>query len=166
MRKPFRKSPFIKSSHRFFTHTAVSDIQIQVKSKRPPNGYSYIGEINNHSICIKFSQIPNNSGSGSNLTNKLSLGPPPIPPRPNSQVMTNQNDPFSSIEQDFVHVKISPSNEFANSNNNEFYNTNRSIQSNHSHTGFNPLQGVPFEINPVYDTFKANRFLTELIVSF
>lgn len=147
----------IKVAHRFYTPTAVSDIIILVRSKRPPIGYTFIGEINNHTICVKFSPatkqqttIPS-SMSTNNLPTPSSLYPqqlqaPPVPPRPNSIA----NLSVASLEQTYVHID-------SNSTNNDYSNTIRSYQTQNSHTTYNPLQGVPFEINPIYNAYKAKE---------
>ncbi|RNA00748.1 multivesicular body subunit 12B-like [Brachionus plicatilis] len=137
----------IKVSQRFYTPTAVSDLIILIKNKRPPTGYSYIGEINGQSICIKFSQIPNNSPTFRGQSKPV--GPPPVPPRP------YQTQPFSpdTIENDYVHIM--GQNELPNAiYNNQQFNTNRSMSSNQNSLNVNPLHGVPFEINPVYQSLK------------
>ncbi len=139
---------------------AVSDIIILVKNKRAPSGYSYIGEINNHIICVKFSPIPTSTQkpsipAHSHSSNQLVSGyasannTPPIPPRPAS---FTQN--MASIEQSFVHV-LKPGSETPTTP--DFYNN--TIQRAHSLTtnAYNPLQGVPFELNPIYDLKRPNK---------
>lgn len=133
---------------------AVSDIIILIKSKRPPNGYTYIGEINNHTICVKFSPIPTgkpNVPSHSQSSNQVSSmgNVPPIPPRPASFNMT-------ALEQSFVHVDKYPKPEVQPNESNDFYNTmsrNQSVMNN----VYNPLQGVPFELNPIYDLKNSKK---------
>lgn len=132
---------------------------ILVKNKRPPTGYSYIGEVNSHSICIKFSQIPDNSPSHRNKIK--SADPPPIPPRPYQNQSLNQD----SIENDYIHIN---SNEQPSEQNHNF-NTIRSTSSNQNSLNSNPLQGVPFEINPIYQSLaNAGRkgILIVIIVFF
>ncbi len=147
---------------------AVSDIIILTKSKRAPMGYSYLGEINNQSVCIKYSSIPQTGSSGqarlppsvstNSFTNSSSPAPP-VPPRPSSFVNMNPNmsSEILSIEQTYVHVNSHPHSANSMSPTNHGYNTTqRAYQTQISHV-YNPLQGVPFEINPVYsanDTAK------------
>ncbi len=144
-------------SHRYFTQVAVSDIIILMKSKRAPVGYSYIGEINNQSICIKFSSIPNNSSTNNSPNNQVQSIPPPIPPRP-TFVPQGADD---SIEQSYVHVNLN-SDTTMNGAHTEIH-MNRLYVSQNSHSIYNPLQGVPFEINPVYQSLNTKH--EELIVS-
>jgi len=152
----------IKVSGRFFTSMAVSDIIILVKSKRPPNGYTYIGDINNHTICVKFSAIPSGKPSlppHSQSSNQVasSGNVPPIPPRPASFNM-------SALEQSFVHVDKYPKPYEVQPNDIDFYNT-MSINSSITNTVYNPLQGVPFELNPIYalnNSKKANLGANQL----
>jgi hypothetical protein len=129
-------------------------------------GYSYLGEINNQSICIKYSSIPQTGGSTKlppsvsmnsfNNSNNNSSPAPPVPPRPSSFVNMNPSD-ILSIEQTYVHVNNHPHSANSMSPTNHGYNTTqRAYQTQISHV-YNPLQGVPFEINPVYsanDTAK------------
>ena len=133
-------------------------------------GYSYLGEINNQSICIKYSSIPQTGSSAAqaNLPSSISNqnlnafnnqynnnGPaPPVPPRPTSYSNMNPNtsNDILSIEQTFVHVNNRPHSVHSMSPTNQGYNTaQRAYQTQLSHA-YNPLQGVPFEINPVYST--------------
>lgn len=153
--KAFQKKVLcIKVSQRYYTQTAVSDIIILIKNKRPPGGYSYIGEINGQSICIKFSQIPKNSPSSANL-NKQAV-PPPIPPRPFTSQAFGQD---TLVENNFVHVSW-PTPEFNSAKQtNEVIDTNQYIQSNN-----NPLHGVPFEINPIYHSLKSNVSSSQILV--
>ncbi len=136
---------------------AVSDIIILVKSKRPPAGYSFIGEINNHTICVKFSPIPTSAQKPSMPVHSLSSNQlvsgnasvnNGIPPRPAS---FNQN--MDAIEQSFVHVLKPDSNTPTTP---DYYNT---TQRSHNLTTqmYNPLQGVPFELNPVYDLKRPSN---------
>lgn len=171
--KSFQKKVLcIKVSHRFFTSMAVSDIIVLLKGKRPPTGYTFIGEINNHSICIKISRIPNNNqqqGSQqkqpsmpANSTSYNQFPPssntytPPIPPRP---VSYSQN--MNSIEQGYVYVdnnnSVTP-NTSDPTTSTDFYST---IQRGSSLNAgvYNPLQGVPFELNPIYDLRPGNSGL-------
>ena len=146
-------------AQRFFTSMAVSDIIILIRSKRPPPGYSFIGEINNHTICVKFSPIPNakqmTSPSSYNqiASSSSSRIVPPLPPRPNS--MSNN---LSSLEQSYVHVN-SPSEVVVTPNgSNDFYNSlSRNGYQNHHHNVYNPLQGVPFELNPMYNLKRTHN---------
>jgi hypothetical protein len=156
--KAFQKKVLcIKVSHRYFTQVAVSDIIILMKSKRAPVGYSYIGEINNQSICIKFSPIPNNTSSNSSPNNQVQSIPPPIPPRP-TFVPQAVDD---SLEQSYVHVNV---DSFATTNGaNADIHMNRLYVAQNSHSIYNPLQGVPFEINPIYQGLSSKQ--EELIVS-
>lgn len=169
--KSFQKKVLcIKIAHRFFTHTAVSDIIILVRTKRPPTGYSFIGEINNHTICVKFSPIQNTKSQPPQLpmsmsTNNLPyplgyVAPPPIPPRPMS-VGQNLSDRLSSATLDQGYVLIdSNSNEQQRSSvtpNSDLTNTLQRYQTQISHHNYNPLQGVPFEINPIYDSVRSRE---------
>ena len=53
------------------------------------------------------------------------------------------------------------------SSNNQFNANQRVYQSQSSHNAaFNPLQGVPFEINPIYDSIKSKSGQDELYVRF
>lgn len=142
--KAFQKKVLcIKVSQRYYTQRAVSDLIILVKNKRPPTGYSYIGEINGHSICIKFSQIPDNSPS-----HRAKFNPPPIPPRP------YQNQPLNQelIENDYIHINLNENPSQVQQNHN--FNTIRSTSSNQNSLNSNPLEGVPFEINPIYHSLS------------
>lgn len=155
----------IKVSHRFFTSTAVSDIIILVKSKRPPPGYSFIGEINNHIICVKFSLIPKQTSQppqqqAMHLSQSTQDMIPPsyphqsIPPRPMSY---SQN---LNVEDGFIHVRPSPEppvNSVVGASN-DFYNTVQRA-TNLSQAVYNPLSGVPFEVNPMYDSGKKFKLL-------
>jgi len=162
--KSFQKKVLcIKTSHRFFTHTAVSDIIILVRTKRPPLGYSFIGEINNHTICVKFSPIQNIKTQPPSLpmsmsTNNLPypIPAPPIPPRPIS-VGQNLNDRFSSatIDQSYVFIESGTNEQHRSVN--DSTNTLQRHQSQTSHINYNPLQGVPFEINPIYDSIRSRE---------
>ena len=118
-------------------------------------GYSYLGEINNQSICIKYSSIPQTGSSTAqaNLPSSISnhnmnafnthynnnSTAPPVPPRPvsYSNMNSNTSNDILSIEQTFVHVNNLPHSVHSMSPTNQ---------------GYNPLQGVPFEINPIYST--------------
>lgn len=131
---------------------AVSDIIVLVKSKRPPSGYSFIGEINNHTICVKFSPIPKTVNPSvpthsysSNQIAGMAANTPPIPPRPAS---FNQN--MASIEQSYIHVRPSPDIPAAREETPDFYSTSQRGY-NMTHGVYNPLQGVPFELNPIYN---------------
>ncbi|CAF1010783.1 unnamed protein product [Brachionus calyciflorus] len=159
--KAFQKKVLcIKVSQRFFTQTAVSDIIILLKSKRPPFGYSYIGEINGQSICIRFSQIPKNSPTSNQGLRQLI--PPPIPPRPNSSQSNFQD---GIVEKDFVYVATPGIQPEINRTNNFDYpqNTIRSYNSVNSSTNSNPLNGIPFQINPIYDSLRINNNSNEFI---
>jgi len=184
-----KKTVNIKVSHRFYTTTAVSDIVLLVKSRRPPTGYSFIGEINGHAMCIKFSQIPNSSSSsgvtsGVQARNPAAAAtPPPIPPRPYSSAS-------SDFPSDYVNVPRLPptppmfnggSSGFPINNNPNMADLNfvspRAQQAaaaqqtghhhnqyhQHSQMGFNPLQGVPFEINPLYNASLQADIKSDLI---
>jgi hypothetical protein len=121
-----------------------------MKTKRAPPGYSYIGEINYHSVCIKYSQIPN----------AQSIQPPPIPPRPTSIHNKNNN----LVDQDgFVHLD-SPANSRSslNQNNNDAQSSHHQM---HNSATYNPLQGVQFEINPAYNLSKNNNNGDDFTVS-
>lgn len=155
----------IKVSHRFFTSTAVSDIIILVKSKRPPPGYSFIGEINNHIICVKFSLIPKQTAQqqaqpmhSSQSVQEMNPAYPhqPAPPRPSSY---SQN---LNTEDGFVHVRPSPEppvNTVAGGST-DFYSTvQRATSLNQSQAVYNPLSGVPFEVNPMYDCGRKFKLL-------
>jgi ESCRT-I complex subunit MVB12 len=164
--KAFQKKLLsIKVSQRYFTQVAVSDIVILVRSKRAPMGYSYIGEINGHAVCIKYSTIPTTNNNNNNAkippsisnqnfsgspysSNGTATIAPPVPPRPLSYLNTSSNSDLSSLEQSFVYV--SKDNINSNSNPPGYNTAQRSFQSQQSH--YNPLQGVPFEINPLYST--------------
>ena len=165
---------------------AVSDIVVQVRSKRAPMGYSYIGEINNHSLCIKFSTIPASSGahaasgagpnvrippsiSNSNMASmsNVTSPPPPVPPRPlsyvnlNAQTASSNNDSLN-IEQTYVHVN-KPNHAFDPTP--PVLSKNQQVlQTQHSIT-YNPLQGVPFEINPVYSASKTTKAQNDTFVN-
>lgn len=148
--KAFQKKTLcIKVSHRFFTSMAVSDIIILVRNKRPPSGYSFIGEINSHTICVKFSPIPQATNQSipahSHSSSQIAAsGTPPMPPRPAS---LSQN--LSGIEQSYIHV-TRPCPDRPTATTPDFYNSlqrGTSLSSN----AYNPLQGVPFELNPIYD---------------
>lgn len=160
-----KKQLCIKVSHRYFTNMAVSDIIILVKNKRPPSGYSFIGEINNHTLCVKFSAIeskPASNMQSSASSNQIASGGhvpsiPPIPPRPAS---FSQN--IGSIEQSYVHVPRPSSEQPATAHApNDFYSTLQRGQSVASSV-YNPLQGVPFELNPIYDMEKTNNNILDL----
>ena len=154
----------IKVAHRFFTPTAVSDIIILVRSKRPPTGYSFIGEINNHTICVKFSPVTQNANrplapmptsmSTNNMIPFIS-SPPPIPPRPMS-VNQNLSDRLSTTNLDNGYVVVDNERQM-NAHSDYSNNTMRSYQSQNSHQPYNPLQGVPFEINPIYDSMRSKE---------
>ena len=143
-------------------------------------GYSYLGEINNQSICIKYSSIPQTGGSTAqsklppsvsnhnlnsfNSTNNNNSPAPPVPPRPTSFLNMNPNtsNDILSIEQTYVHVNNRP---HSMSPTNQGYNTTqRAYQTQLSHV-YNPLQGVPFEINPVYSTNDSVNSRENLPVS-
>lgn len=145
--KTFQKKVlWIKISYRFFTNTAVDDLIFLAKTKRPPSGYSYIGEINGLLLCIRFAPIPNNdvaSASAQRPEIRPNI-PPPIPPRPGSGALVNgEDDGFIMVNTKTPSPPGQPAQQ-------------RHMQSQHSLTGsssanvYNPLQGVPFEINPAY----------------
>lgn len=164
-----KKTLCMKVSHRYFTKMAVSDIIILVKSKRPPVGYSFIGEINNHTICVKFSAIPNpNEQKQAGPAHSVSahqLSADTGYSRPSSYTPELPR-PFSShMEDGFVHVRPSPEPPIANPGiSADFYN-NTLQRGNSIHTSVhNPLQGIPFELNPIYD-LKNRNFLHELDVN-
>jgi ESCRT-I complex subunit MVB12 len=143
--KAFQKKVLcIKVSHRFFTTTAVSDIILLSKTKRAPMGYNYIGEINNHLICIKFAQIPTGQ--------QASVAAPPIPPRPYS--MTNMQD-----ENGFVIVNPRQPSPPQNGAGQQQQN-----HPQHNAATYNPLSGVPFEINPAYNFENADNRVDDIAV--
>lgn len=183
-----KKTVNIKVSHRYYTTTAVSDIILLVKSKRPPVGYSYIGEINNHAVCIKFSQIPSPTSTTGNANRSSMVAggaqgtPPPIPPRPHSNLNPLGGDPNLN---DYVNVPrlppvppqwshgMGPTNggggfpiADVDSHFNELnFNPHRqSLASTHTQSSMNPLHGVPFQINPVYSSNNDSGIQSELIV--
>lgn len=193
-----KKTVNIKVSHRYYTTTAVSDIILLVKSKRPPVGYSYIGEINNHAVCIKFSQIPSPTSTTGNANRSSMVAgggavgaqgtPPPIPPRPHSNLNPLGGGGGSeTIPNDYVNVPrlppvppqwshgMGPTNGGSgggfpmadvDSHFNELnFNPHRqSLASSHIQAGMNPLHGVPFQINPVYSSNIDSGIQNELIV--
>jgi hypothetical protein len=141
-------------------------------------------------MCIKFSQIPNSSSSsgvtGVQARNPAAAAtPPPIPPRPYSSAS-------SDFPSDYVNVPRLPptppmfnggSSGFPVNNNPNMADLNfvspRAQQEaaaqqtghhhnqyhQHSQMGFNPLQGVPFEINPLYNASLQADIKSDLIVS-
>jgi hypothetical protein len=151
--KSFQKKVLcIKVAHRFFTTTAVSDIILLCKTKRAPTGYNYIGEINNHLLCIKFSQIPTGSSQGPPPP------PPPIPPRPASMA-ANNDDGFVVISRQPSPPSYPPTSVNGHSG-------NLHLQGQVSVNGaYNPLSGVPFEINPAYK-FDNDDQGEDIVVSF
>lgn len=153
----------IKVSHRYFTSMAVSDIIVLVKSKRPPAGYSFIGEINNHIICVKFSAIPSGKQQApqqpphSQSVQQMSTGYPSQlpPPRP----MSYGQNLSTTVEDGFIHVRPSPEPPATPSGSGDFYSS-LTRGSSIVQTAYNPLQGVPFELNPMYDsTNTRNNFM-------
>lgn len=150
----------IKVSHRYFTSMAVSDIVILVKSKRPPAGYSFIGEINNHIICVKFSVIPSSNQQTpkppvhSQSVNQINSGYPSQlpPPRP----MSYSQNLSTTVEDGFIHVRPSPEPPSNPSSSQDFY-SNLTRGTSIVQTAYNPLQGVPFELNPIYDMKNSNK---------
>jgi hypothetical protein len=140
----------IKVAHRFYTTTAVSDIILLCKTKRAPMGYNYIGEINNHLLCIKFSQIPTGSNHGP---------APPIPPRPVS-IATSSSD-----SDGFVHVNRQPSPPTYPPSSVNGHDGNLNLfQSQVSIGGYNPLNGVPFQINPAYKFENSDSQGDDIVV--
>ena len=135
-------------------------------------GYSYIGEINGHSICIKFSQIPDNKSTRipPSISNQQIAynSPPPIPPRPPSMVGTFNDPSIASIEQTYIVVNPPQAphlnRQSTDLNNQQVYNTMQRLQTQHSNNAYNPLHGVPFQINPAY-TNNNRADADELIVS-
>jgi hypothetical protein len=81
--------------------------------------------------------------------------PPPIPPRPMS-VNQNLSDRLSTTNLDNGYVVVDNERQM-NAHSDYSNNTMRSYQSQNSHQPYNPLQGVPFEINPIYDSMRSKE---------
>ena len=149
--KAFQKKVLcIKVAHRFFTSTAVSDIILLSKTKRAPMGYSYIGEINAHLICIKFSQIPtgNNPGNAGVA--------PPIPPRPASIYMSNGlDDGFVLVGRQASPPNGRPPLTYPQSQ-------QAAAAAADASAVYNPLSEVPFEINPAYEISNSDDSRNDL----
>lgn len=78
-----------------------------------------------------------------------------VPPRPLS-LSQNLNN-----EDGFVHVRPSPEPPVnsAAAGSTDFYSTNTVQRANSSQAVYNPLSGVPFEVNPMYDCGKRFKLL-------
>ena len=170
--KAFQKKILcIKVSPRFYTPRAVSDIVVLVRSKRAPTNYTYLGEINGHSICIKFSPVvplanPATGGQASVYRSpSLSSGggastPSPVPPpRPPNPSATENGSNNSAISFQYSNGGEMPANGVSNTVSSQSRSGGNHLHQSQlsSSTTYNPLYGVPFEINPFYDVGNQHK---------
>lgn len=157
LEKSFQRKVLVaKISPRYLTNEAISDIIMLAKNKRAPNGYLLVGEINNISICAKYSRIlhrqaPIPTGippypQATAISAYPQSTPPPLPPRPPNELQSRRNQSPGSNHND------------------AFMKTVQRIYD--APDNYNPLHGVPFQINPIYSK-KSNSnnqsFNTDMI---
>ena len=155
--KVFQKKVLcVKMSQRYFTNEAICDLIIMGRAKRAPQGYTYLGEVNGFIICVRYAPVPDARAGGNfyaaSASNKqpapLMPTPPPRPPSIHSNLALND------IENGFVHVNTTngsgSSNQHYPNNNNNSSNNGGGGHHEYSHKHYNPLDGVPFQLNPVF----------------
>jgi hypothetical protein len=139
----------MKISHRFFTSIAIADIIILQRTKRAPSSYTYIGEINGHVICVKYLPIPllPKGDMPSNKPHNNST----IHPDNRSKSSSPSSPNMEELDKQYVHV--------------EPENTNSTPILAPQHANYNPMQDIPFVINPVYNLTKKDA-TDELVIHF
>ncbi|CAF1594915.1 unnamed protein product [Rotaria magnacalcarata] len=109
----------------------ICDIIFLYRSRRPPQFYTSIGEINGLQMCIKEGTAP-------------TLRPPPLPPapQPQSNLYPNPMNYQTSDQQQYYQAPP----EYSNTNTLTKKSDERDI-----------LDGIPFQINPKYLTAMNNK---------
>lgn len=76
----------IKTTDRDSTSEAVNDIILLTKTKRPPEGYSFVGDVNGVVICMKLGKVPAETQNFQHASSALQPHAPniqrPAPPPP------------------------------------------------------------------------------------
>lgn len=133
-----RKVLHAKVSLRHYTDTAISDIILLAKDKRAPAFYSSKGEINGCMLCVRYSKIPKQKAVAPSISDRIKSGSATTPTRQLQTPVYPHNT--NQIQMPMPYGAAAP--------NSDFYRTVQRIFD--SAASYNPLEGVPFEIDSIY----------------
>lgn len=143
-----KKILLVKFCPRAYASTAICEIVILSNSKKAPRGFTLVGDINGYTLCYKTGPIRPPDAAIVERMKSGSITPREAPPKPNTPFIYPQIQMPKPYGTNGTFVQAS-----------DFYRTvSRTYESN-----YNPLQGIPFEINPI---FKKTDGLNQLVSFF
>lgn len=148
----------VKMIPRHSTNSAICEIIFLAKSKRPPAGFTLIGDVNNLLLCIKMGPVPQNQAPGlqrqqsapqQNLPYSVNPSLQPYMPQHISSSVPNQSTPRTEAVQG--HEDLSQNSglpyPIPNKRNSVGITRQPSTYNTASRTVSSPIAGIPFQLS-------------------